>query len=181
MPRLMSDPPCATHPACASCRASSAPRASRCAPLRQRQRAFIRRHRVDEHMLQPLFCAFQMYVAKVDLVLHMLQWLCTCVATICFKCFSYFKRMLQVFHLNVTYVAVVIHVCYKYVFQMFQLFYVDVACFSSECCICCSGYTRMLQMYILNVSPISNVCCKCFYLDVAYVAVVIHIYCKRMF
>jgi hypothetical protein len=40
---------------------------------------------------------------------------------------------------------------------------------------------HMLQVYVSNVSPVSDVCCKCFYLDVAYTAVVIHICCKRMF
>jgi hypothetical protein len=49
------------------------------------------------------------------------------------------------------------------------------------CCICCNGYTRMFQMYVSNVSAISYVYCKCFYLDVAYVTVAIHICCKRMF
>jgi hypothetical protein len=98
-------------------------------------------------------------------VLYMLQWLYTCVACVCFRCFSCFKRTLQVFHL---------YVCCKYVFQMFSAV-------SSRCCICCSGYTCMLQVYIPNVSPISNICCKCFIWMLLYVAVVIHIYCKRMF
>jgi hypothetical protein len=39
----------------------------------------------------------------------------------------------------------------------------------------------MLQVYVSNVSAISNVCCEVFYLDNAYVVVVIHICCKRMF
>ena len=51
----------------------------------------------------------------------------------------------------------------------------------SRCCICCIGYTRMLQVYVINVSAFSNVCCKVLYLDVAYVAVAIHICCKCMF
>jgi hypothetical protein len=46
---------------------------------------------------------------------------------------------------------------------------------------CCSGYTHMLQVYVPNVSPVSDVCCKCFYLNVAYVIVVIHICCKCIF
>jgi hypothetical protein len=70
---------------------------------------------VDEHMLQ-------LNVAKVDLVLHMLQWLYTCVTIICFKCFSCFKRMLQVFHLDVAYIAVVMQICCNCVFQCFSYF-----------------------------------------------------------
>ena len=41
-------------------------------------------------------------------ILHLLQWLYTYVASICFKCSSCFKRMLQV-----EYVAVAIHICCK--------------------------------------------------------------------
>jgi hypothetical protein len=59
---------------------------------------------------------FRLDVAKVDLMLHMLQWLYMCVASIYFKCFSCFKCMLQVFYLDVTYVIVAIHVCCKCVF-----------------------------------------------------------------
>jgi hypothetical protein len=40
----------------------------------------------------------------------MLQWLYTYVASVCFKCFSCFRRMLQVFYLDVAYVAVAIHI-----------------------------------------------------------------------
>ena len=64
-----------------------------------------------------MFHAFQMYVAyvssgvaKVDLVLHMLQRPYTYAASVCFKCFSCFKRTLQVFYLDVAYVAVAIYV-----------------------------------------------------------------------
>jgi hypothetical protein len=83
-----------------------------------------------------MFHALQMYVAyvlsgccKIDLVLHMLQWLYTCVASVCFKCLCFFKRMLQVFHLYVAYVATVVHICCKCVFQMLQVFHLNVACF----------------------------------------------------
>jgi hypothetical protein len=72
---------------------------------------------------------FHLDVTKADLVLHMLQWLYTCVASVCFKCFSSFKRMLQVFDLDVTYIAVAIYACCKCVFQMFQLLRLDVAWF----------------------------------------------------
>ena len=59
---------------------------------------------------------FHLDIAKVDLVLHMLQWLYTYAANAHFKCFSCFKRMLQVFYLNIAYVAVAIHVCCKRMF-----------------------------------------------------------------
>jgi hypothetical protein len=42
-------------------------------------------------------------------------------------------------------------------------------------------FTHMLQMYIPNVLSVSDVCYKYFYLDVAHVALVIHICCKCMF
>ena len=38
----------------------------------------------------------------------------------------------------------------------------------------------MLQASIQNIPSVSDICCKCFYLDVAYVAVAIHICCKSM-
>jgi hypothetical protein len=61
---------------------------------------------------------FYLNVAKVDLVLHMLQWLYMYVASVCFRCFNYFKRMLQVFYLKVAYVALAIHACCNCMFQM---------------------------------------------------------------
>ena len=64
------------------------------------------------------------------------------------KCFSCFKRMLQVFYLDVTYVAMAIHICCKCMFRMFQLFQTYVVGVLSRCCICCTGYTRMLQVYV---------------------------------
>jgi hypothetical protein len=97
---------------------------------------------------------FHLDVAKVDLVLHMLQWLMlqvyvsnvSAVSNICCKCFiwilhicwnSYtyvasvrficFRRMLQVFYLDVPSVSVAIHVCCKRLFKMFQLFQTYVA------------------------------------------------------
>jgi hypothetical protein len=54
---------------------------------------------------------FHLNVAKVDLVLHMLQWLYIYVASVCFRCFSCFRSILQVFYLDVAYVAVVIYIC----------------------------------------------------------------------
>jgi hypothetical protein len=77
---------------------------------------------------------FHLDIAKIDLVLHMLQWLYTYVASVCFKCFSYSKCMLQVFYIDVVYVALlyiyVASVCYKcfsYFKCMLQVLYLDVA------------------------------------------------------
>jgi hypothetical protein len=60
---------------------------------------------------------------------HILLWLYTYVSSICFKCFSRFRRMLQVFHLDVAKVdldiacvAMAIHACFKHIFQVFHLF-----------------------------------------------------------
>jgi hypothetical protein len=90
----------------------------------------------------------------------------------------FFKRMLQVFYLDVAYIAVDVHVCCKCVFQIFQQFHLDVAYITMAihvCCvpnvspisdlsqvfyldvvICCSGYTYMLQTYVSIVSPGSS-------------------------
>jgi hypothetical protein len=112
---------------------------------------------------------FYLDVAKVDLVLHMLQWLYTYVASVCFKCFSCFKRILQVFYLDVAYVALALHVCCKYRFKMFQLFQTYVASVLSRCCLCCSAHIHMLQTYVINVSCVSDVCCsQCFMLQVLH-------------
>jgi hypothetical protein len=142
-----------SHVVHTSCLALRAAHASHCALLRQCQQAFIGAA-VSRwaHVATVYFMRFRymlhMDVIKVDLVLHMLKWLCTCVASICFKCFSYFKRMLQVFHLDVAYVVVAIHVRCKYVFQMFQLFYLGVACF---------------HLNIAYVAVTIHVCCKCMF------------------
>ena len=57
----------------------------------------------------------------------------TYVASVCFKCFIYFKRMLQVYYLDVAYVAVDIHLCCKCIFQMFHLFQTYVAASALYC------------------------------------------------
>jgi hypothetical protein len=51
------------------------------------------------------------------------------------KCFICFRRMLQVFYLDVAYVAVAIHIYCKCLFQMFHLFRSHVASRLS-CCMC---------------------------------------------
>jgi hypothetical protein len=74
---------------------------------------------------------FHLDIAKVYLVLRMLQWIYTYVSSVCFNCFCCFKHMLQVFYLDIAYVAVAIHVCCKCIFQMFYLFQIYVASTSS--------------------------------------------------
>jgi hypothetical protein len=54
-------------------------------------------------------------------MLHMSQWLYTYVANVCSKCFTCFRRMLQVFYLDVAYAAVVIYICCKHMFQLFRM------------------------------------------------------------
>jgi hypothetical protein len=46
----------------------------------------------------------------------MLQWLYKYVASVCSKCFTYLRRMLQVFYLNVAYIT---NVCFN-CFTLFQ-------------------------------------------------------------
>jgi hypothetical protein len=75
-----------------------------------------------------------MHVASVFLkcfscfiwMLHILQWLYTYVASVSSKYFTYFRRMLQAFYLDVVYVVVVIHICCKHMFQLFHQ--VSVCC-----------------------------------------------------
>jgi hypothetical protein len=57
-----------------------------------------------------MFCMFQTYIASVFIsMLHMFRY--AYVASVYSKCFIYFRRMLQVFHLDVAYVAIIF---YKY-------------------------------------------------------------------
>ena len=69
----------------------------------------------------------------------------------CLKCFMYFRRVFQVFHLDVAYVAMAIHICFK-CFRCFRL---------------------MLQLFHPDVAEVD--------LDITYVATVIHECFKRMF
>jgi hypothetical protein len=119
---------------------------------------------------------FHLDVLKIDLLLHMLQWLYMYVASVCFKYFICFKHILQVFY--VVYVVMTIYVCCKRMFQIFHLFQTYVAIVL--CCICCNGHIHMLQVYVSNVSIVQTyvaiVLSEC-----CIRTVVIHICCKRMF
>jgi hypothetical protein len=87
------------------------------------------------------------------------------VASLCFKCFRYFRGVLQVFYIDVVkadrdvaHVAMVIHVCFKCRFQMFHLFQTYVESVSSGCCknrFGCCIYMQAFQMF-------SYVCCSVF-------------------
>jgi hypothetical protein len=57
-----------------------------------------------------------------------------------------------------------IHACFIYFRRMLQLFYLDVAQVDMDVV-----YTYMLQAYVSRFSGISYVCLQVFYLDVAYV------------
>jgi hypothetical protein len=65
---------------------------------------------------------------------------------------------------------------------MLQGCFPNVSVVSSVCCISCSGYTRI---YVASVCAKRFICFRCilqvFYLDAAYIAVVIHVCCKHMF
>jgi hypothetical protein len=52
-----------------------------------------------------MFICVHMYVASVALRCCICCTDYTCVASVCFKCFNYFKRILQVFYLDVAYVC----------------------------------------------------------------------------
>jgi hypothetical protein len=92
------------------------------------------------------------------------------VASVCFKCFRYFRGMLQLFHMDVaktdqgccTYCK-----CFR---SMLQLFHMDIAKIDQGYCTYCKCF-RGVQ----NVLFLPNVCCKRFNLDVAHVS---HICCK---
>jgi hypothetical protein len=72
----------------------------------------------------------------------MLQWLCKCIS----KCFTCFRPMLQVFHLDVAYVS---NICCKRLFKMFHLF---------------QTYVRSVFIWMLWLlyTYVANVLCKCF-------------------
>jgi hypothetical protein len=69
----------------------------------------------------------------------MLQWLYIYVANVCSKCFTCFRLMLQVFHLDVAYV---LDICCKCLFNMFHYF------------------RRMLQMCYLDVIVVIHICAE---------------------
>jgi hypothetical protein len=93
---------------------------------------------------------FIWYCMCFNWTLHMLHWLYTNVASVCFKCFIYFRRMLQAFYRYVSYVAT-IHVCCKCMFQMFHLLQTYCKCF-----------IRMLHTLQWLYTYVATVCLKYF-------------------
>jgi hypothetical protein len=77
-----------------------------------------------------------------------LQCLYTYVASEYFKGFICFRRMLQVFYLDVAYVLVAIYIYCKHLFKIFHLFYIMLQVFSPD------------VAYVVNVSPVSEICCR---------------------
>jgi hypothetical protein len=97
-------------------------------------------------------------------MLHMLQWLYTYIAKVCFQCFiCVFASMLQVcfmwmlhtFHTYVTSVFIWILCMLCNGFQVFSICFLSVseACFSSVS----SAFKRMLQVLHLDASKVNRV------------------------
>jgi hypothetical protein len=73
----------------------------------------------------------------------MLQWLYTYVASVYSNCFIYFRRMLQVFYLNVAYVAVATHMLhwlYTYVASVCSKFFICFRHMLQEMLSCCKYF-----------------------------------------
>jgi hypothetical protein len=105
---------------------------------------------VELHVDEPLFSSKQQ--VDVHLKAH--------VASVCFKCFSCFRGMLQVFHMDVAkvdrdvaYVAMVVHVCCKLLSPMYyQFFQTYVA----------SMFIWMLHMFDIYFQMFLSGCYVCF-------------------
>jgi hypothetical protein len=65
-----------------------------------------------------------------------------------------FRRMFQVFHLDVAYVATALPACFKCVFQIFHMFHSYVVSVSSGC--------PKLDLNVAYVAMLIHVCFKCF-------------------
>jgi hypothetical protein len=113
---------------------------------------------------------FHLDVSKADLLLHICCNGYMYVASVCFKCFSSFKRMLQVFYWMLhmlqwlyTYVASVCLKCFccfqTYVASILSRYDVAyVALAIHVCCKCTFQMFELFQTYVANV-----LCFKCFY------------------
>ena len=106
------------------------------------------------------------------------------IASVCFKCFRYFRGMLQVFQMDVGKVdrdvaygcthmlqRSVTNISYVFSYICRKCVYLDVAYVLSGCCVSLqmfSGiffkcYRNMLQVCVSNVSVVSDICCKCLF------------------
>jgi hypothetical protein len=112
----------------------------------------------------------------------MLQWLYTYVSSVGSKCFTCFRRMLQVFHRDVAKVYLdVAYICeyFKFFIRMLQLF-------SSGCL---QWLHTLVSSFFWCFASVSDVCCKCrcncfgcmlqvFRLDVTKVDLVLHMHAR---
>jgi hypothetical protein len=93
-----------------------------------------------------------MDVAKVDRMLHMLQWLYTYVTNVCSQCFIYFSDICcKCVYLDVAYVS---HICCNCFIQMLLVFAIVFKCFQV--------FLQVFRTYIASVLAVSDVCCMCF-------------------
>jgi hypothetical protein len=67
---------------------------------------------------------------------------------------------------------------YDRMFHAFQMYVVYVL---FGCYICCNVYTRILQAYISNISVVFKRMLQVIYLDVACVALAMHVSCRCTF
>jgi hypothetical protein len=96
------------------------------------------------------------------------------VANVCFRCFSRFKGMLQLFLMDVAkvdwdvaYVASVSETCCKRMFKMFHLFYTYVASvlirmFAYVSYICCNNMFHMFCLFQTYIPSVLSECCICY-------------------
>jgi hypothetical protein len=80
-------------------------------------------------------------------------------------------------HLDVAYVAMAIHVCCKCMFHLFQMHVASIFIWMLHMFHYFSGYTHVASVYSKCLTSFRRML-QVVYLDVAYVAVVIHICCK---
>ena len=83
-------------------------------------------------------------------MLHMLHWIYTYVASVCFKYFIYFRRMLQVF------------IWMMCMFQWLYTYVASVYSVSSVSDICYKCFIWILHILQLLYKYVASVCCKCF-------------------
>jgi hypothetical protein len=86
-----------------------------------------------------------------------LQWLYKYVSSVCYKCFIYFRRILQVFYLGVAKIDLDV----AYTCKGFRCFYLYVASVLSECCICLHWLYTWFHVFSGVFASVSK-CFSCF-------------------
>jgi hypothetical protein len=94
------------------------------------------------------------------------------VVRVCFKCFRYFRGMLQVLYIDVVkvdrdaaHVVMDIHVCFKCMFEMFHLFQTNVVSVLFGCCknrFECCIYMHVASLCFKCFQVFHMYVCKCF-------------------